>query len=247
MSESVTLAVVRGTFALLLFGSVVTWVFVLVKARQRWITRARDRRFLAAAGTPLDLGAVKTAAGVGGPAWRVAQAGLASLAERGDVGAQRGDDSTARQELERALSAQIHAERRADEGGLAVLASIGTTAPFVGLFGTVLGIINALRAIGHSGSASIEVVAAPIGEALVATAIGIAVAVPAVLAYNFFLRRAKIHVADLEQLASAFVGASVVAAGFRGGPLLAERSSRGERAGAATAAVAFEGPREASV
>jgi biopolymer transport protein ExbB len=240
MSESVTLAIVRGTFGLLLFGSVVTWVLVLVKARQRWITRTRDQRFRAAAGTPLDLGALKAAVGSEGPASRVAKAGLVALA---DARAQRGDDVTARQELERALSAQIHLERRAAEGGLAVLASIGTTAPFVGLFGTVLGIINALRAIGHSGSASIEVVAAPIGEALVATAIGIAVAVPAVLAYNFFLRRAKVQAADLEQLASAFVGASVTSPGFRAASLSAERPPRSER----TAAVAFEGPREASV
>jgi biopolymer transport protein ExbB len=239
MSESVTLAIVRGTFGLLVFGSVVTWVLVLVKTRQRLITRARDRRFLAAVGTPLDLGAIKAAAGRDGPAWRVAQVGVAALAAR----PQRGDDATARQELERALSAQIHLERRAAEGGLAVLASIGTTAPFVGLFGTVLGIINALRAIGHSGSASIEVVAAPIGEALVATAIGIAVAVPAVLAYNFFLRRAKVNGADLEQLASAFVGASVTGASFRAAPAPAERAPRSER----PAAAAFEGPREASV
>jgi biopolymer transport protein ExbB len=125
-----------------------------------------------------------------------------------------------------------------------VLASIGTTAPFVGLFGTVLGIINALRAIGHSGSASIEVVAGPIGEALVATAIGIAVAVPAVLAYNFFLRRAKVHTADLEQLASAFVGASVAVGGFRAATT-AERPVRVDRP--ATAPVTFEGAREASV
>jgi biopolymer transport protein ExbB len=88
-----------------------------------------------------------------------------------------------------------------------VLASIGSTSPFVGLFGTVFGIINALRAIGSSGSASLEVVAKPIGEALVATGIGIAVAVPAVLAYNYFIRRLKAQVSDLEQFGSGFLGA----------------------------------------
>ena len=74
------------------------------------------------------------------------------------------------------------------ESGLSVLASVGATAPFVGLFGTVWGIYHALAAIGASGQASLDRVAGPVGEALVMTALGIAVAVPAVLAYNFLLR-----------------------------------------------------------
>jgi biopolymer transport protein ExbB len=78
------------------------------------------------------------------------------------------------------------------QGGLAFLASVGSTAPFVGLFGTVWGILNALIAIGVSGQVSIDVVAGPLGEALIMTAIGLFVAVPAVLAYNFFVRRNKV-------------------------------------------------------
>ena len=76
--------------------------------------------------------------------------------------------------------------------GLAVLATVGSTAPFVGLFGTVWGIYNALVRIGASGQASIDKVAGPVGEALIMTAIGLAVAVPAVLGYNWLVRRNKV-------------------------------------------------------
>ena len=76
-------------------------------------------------------------------------------------------------------------------GGLAFLATVGSTAPFVGLFGTVWGIYHALTAIGISGQASIDKVAGPVGEALIMTAIGLAVAVPAVLGYNWLTRRNK--------------------------------------------------------
>jgi biopolymer transport protein ExbB len=77
------------------------------------------------------------------------------------------------------------------QDGLAVLATVGSTAPFVGLFGTVWGIYHALTAIGISGQASIDKVAGPVGEALIMTAIGLAVAVPAVMGYNWLIRRNK--------------------------------------------------------
>jgi len=73
--------------------------------------------------------------------------------------------------------------------GLSFLATVGSTSPFVGLFGTVWGIYHALTAIGLAGQASIDKVAGPVGEALIMTALGLAVAVPAVLGYNFLLRR----------------------------------------------------------
>jgi biopolymer transport protein ExbB len=75
--------------------------------------------------------------------------------------------------------------------GLAFLATVGSTAPFIGLFGTVIGIYRALIKIGSSGQASIDVVAGPVGEALIMTALGLVVAVPAVLAYNWLVRRNK--------------------------------------------------------
>jgi biopolymer transport protein ExbB len=82
--------------------------------------------------------------------------------------------------------------------GMALLATVGSTAPFVGLFGTVVGIYRALIKIGSSGQASIDAVAGPVGEALIMTAIGLVVAVPAVMAYNWLMRRNK---SVLEELA----------------------------------------------
>lgn len=240
MSDSVAHLIVKSTFGLLLFGSVVTWALVLVKGRQRWVTGAQDRRFFRALPRPLRLSVFKTLEGYRGSAARVARAGLVALAER-DRSGDAQDDETNREGVELALQSQIEDERRAGEGGLVVLASIGSTAPFVGLFGTVWGIIHALRAIGSSGSASLEVVAGPIGEALVATAIGIAVAVPAVLAYNFFLRRLKVQSSQLTQLAAAFLGAvarddrqSAVVTGVAAGdsPLRLERGGVEGRRGA---------------
>lgn len=78
------------------------------------------------------------------------------------------------------------------QDGLAFLATVGSTAPFVGLFGTVWGIYHALTAIGIAGQASIDKVAGPVGEALIMTALGLAVAVPAVMGYNWLVRRNKV-------------------------------------------------------
>jgi biopolymer transport protein ExbB len=87
------------------------------------------------------------------------------------------------------------------QGGLAFLATTGSTAPFIGLFGTVWGIYHALVAIGLAGQASIDKVAGPVGEALIMTAIGLAVAVPAVLGYNWLIRRNKVALEDVRAFA----------------------------------------------
>ncbi len=107
--------------------------------------------------------------------------------------------------LERPLHQEIQKILRRHERGLAELASIGSTAPFIGLFGTVWGIMGALQTISASGQASIDVVAGPIGEALIATAIGIAAALPAVLFYNYFVRKMKIWVTELDSFTEAFL------------------------------------------
>ena len=91
--------------------------------------------------------------------------------------------------LELALQRATERVQRRLAGGLSVLATVGSTSPFVGLFGTVWGIYHALTAIGLAGQASIDKVAGPVGEALIMTALGLAVAVPAVLGYNWLLRR----------------------------------------------------------
>ena len=96
--------------------------------------------------------------------------------------------------IQRAMN---HVQSRMQDG-LAVLATVGSTAPFVGLFGTVWGIYNALVKIGMSGQASIDKVAGPVGESLIMTAIGLAVAVPAVLGYNWLVRRNKIAMEEVQ-------------------------------------------------
>ncbi len=88
------------------------------------------------------------------------------------------------------------------QGGLPFLATVGSTSPFVGLFGTVWGIYHALTAIGMSGQASIDKVAGPVGEALIMTAIGLAVAVPAVLGYNWLVRRNKVIMEQVTHFSS---------------------------------------------
>ena len=106
--------------------------------------------------------------------------------------------------MENVLRQQIRNLQRKGESGLAELAAIGSTSPFIGLFGTVWGIMHALQEIGKTGSASLDVVAGPIGEALIATAFGIATALPAVLAYNYFLRRLRLSLTELENFADDF-------------------------------------------
>ena len=87
------------------------------------------------------------------------------------------------------------------ETGLTVLATVGSTAPFVGLLGTVWGIYRALIKIGASGDASISAVAGPVGEALIMTALGLGVAIPAVLAYNFFVRLNRVSNSQFDTFA----------------------------------------------
>lgn len=199
--ESVESAVIW----LLVGFSVVTWGLALVKVVQFVRLKHQDKRFHQQfwAASSLD-SAAEPSHELPGPAARVAQTGYAAIAV-GD--GQANDLSHAinhQDRLERALRQQIVRERRSLETGLAVVASIGSTSPFIGLFGTVWGIMEALKGISAAGSASLETVAGPIGSALVATGVGIAVAVPAVLVYNYFLRRLKLTAADLDDFAHDF-------------------------------------------
>ena len=100
--------------------------------------------------------------------------------------------------MRQSLRQERHHQQVRLESGLTVLASIGSTSPFIGLFGTVWGIMHALKSISATGSAGLDVVAGPIGEALIATAMGIATAIPAVLAYNYFLRQSRLAAAEMD-------------------------------------------------
>ena len=128
----------------------------------------------------------------------IAQKGLDSAAKHQGMVGQIDFHEWLAMNLQRALS-RVQARL---QGGLALLATVGSTAPFVGLFGTVWGIYNALVKIGISGQASIDKVAGPVGESLIMTAIGLAVAVPAVLGYNWLVRRNKTLSDELQAFAS---------------------------------------------
>ena len=104
--------------------------------------------------------------------------------------------------IDRALRQAVTRESANLENGLTWLATVGATAPFVGLLGTVWGIYHALLNIGESGSSSIDAVAGPVGEALIMTALGLAVAIPAVLAYNGFVRANRLVLAQLDAFAA---------------------------------------------
>ena len=119
------------------------------------------------------------------------------IAESG-IQADQHHEGTLTENIDRNTWVTMSVQRSVDDvqsrlqDGLAFLATVGSTAPFVGLFGTVWGIYHALTAIGIAGQASIDKVAGPVGEALIMTAIGLAVAVPAVLGYNWLVRRNKV-------------------------------------------------------
>jgi biopolymer transport protein ExbB len=201
-----TSLVVDGVLWTLIAFSAITWTLILVKTFQVWRMRRQNNNFRAAFWSAPSLQAASELKSHAGPVYRVAQVGFHALAEADAESNHDLKHSGDRQDvLERALRQQIQKERVVRESGLAVLASIGSTAPFVGLFGTVWGIMHALTDIGKLGSASLEVVAGPIGEALIATAYGIAVAVPAVLAYNFFLRRLKTSSINLDDFAADLI------------------------------------------
>lgn len=203
MSESVLQFAVQGTLLVLIVSSALTWALVIGKGLQVFRARLADSRFFRVARKETGIPSTVELAKATGPRARVAQAAVASWRDVRSLHAQPHD--IARDVLELRLKQQIQRERRRTERGLAVLATIGSTSPFVGLFGTVWGIMGALGQIGSTGAAGLEVVAGPIGEALVATGFGIAVAVPAVIAFNFFVRGLKGQAADLEDFAHSIV------------------------------------------
>jgi len=104
--------------------------------------------------------------------------------------------------LEQDIVRAVSTLQMRSQDGLSLLATVGSTAPFVGLFGTVWGIYNALVTIGVSGQASIDKVAGPVGEALIMTALGLAVAVPAVLGYNWLVRRNRVAMHNVKSFGS---------------------------------------------
>lgn len=199
-------SVVAGTLLVLFFLSVVVWSIGFYKFWRQLRDTRRNRdfqsRFWGASDWTVAAGIAQNG---NGDVARLARAGFAELKALSSDRQDLMHTGTPQEVLERQLRQQVQNIQRYHERGLAELASIGSTAPFVGLFGTVWGIMNALKNIGQTGSASLDIVAGPIGEALVATAIGIATALPAVLAYNYFLRGLKVRITELDNFAHDFL------------------------------------------
>jgi biopolymer transport protein ExbB len=224
--------------------SVATWALIFIKAVQHARNGSSNRRFATKFWGAPNLQAaadISCAKDVSSALGRIAAAGFGALGAAPHNDEHDLEHSWDRHEqFQRNLAQQLKRERRTLDAGLAVLASVGSTAPFVGLFGTVWGIMSAMHDIGKNGNASIDVVAGPIGEALIATGIGIAVAIPAVLAYNYFLRRLKSALADYDDFAHDFVNLAQRATyrierGIRPvddarGPAREARNERAERA-----------------
>jgi biopolymer transport protein ExbB len=182
----------RSILAILLIMSLMTWFIMITKyfdqRRQRLQGIEAEKEFWGATSLTDAIGKLK---GGSNPFRALAETGKQAY-EYHEVNKSRlsGAISTSdwiTDSLQRTADAVISRM----QSGLPVLASVGATAPFVGLLGTVIGIYNALIAIGVAGQASIDKVAGPVGEALIMTAFGLAVAVPAVLGYNILLRRNK--------------------------------------------------------
>lgn len=198
--------IINATLGLLILFSIMTWSIIAIKVWQYWRDGNDNRAFndsFWAAGEWQQ--AARISEEMPGKQAHLAKAGFAELHDAQQKGGDMKHLGSPQDGLERSLRQAVQNLQRKLENGQAVLASIGSTAPFVGLFGTVWGIMHALTEISKTGSASLDVVAGPIGEALVATAIGIATAIPAVLAYNYFLRQMRLSVADLENFAHDFM------------------------------------------
>jgi biopolymer transport protein ExbB len=196
-----------GRFVLfaLLCMSLASWSAILLKLAQ-FLTAARQRNLFLktyhSTATPahlqIDLEHTRNAGYT-----RITCTGFQALSrwtgriEHGPLDATDGLDFVSTR-----LALAVARERERLENGLTILAAVGSTAPFVGLFGTVWGIYHALIVIGATGQGTLDKVAGPVGEALIMTAIGLSVAIPAVLAYNAYVRTLQRTTIDLEDFAN---------------------------------------------
>ena len=194
--------VTRIVFAALLLMSLASWIVILLKALgvvQAKRQAARVEGFWHSA--DMAEGLAKLGDDDANPFRQLAVEGREAAAHHRATRAQLHDSLDASDWISRALRNSIDSTTGKLQAGLAILASVGSTAPFVGLFGTVWGIYHALMKIGAAGQASIDQVAGPIGEALIMTALGLAVAIPAVLGYNALVRGNKHILAKLGRFA----------------------------------------------
>ena len=187
----------------LLLMSILSWVVMLGKAMDLW----RLRRAVQGAGDHFwhaddwERGLASLGAARDNPFRSLAQAGQESVAHHRAGHRQLHDGMDASDWVTRCLKSTIDDAVDRLQSGLAVLASVGSTAPFIGLLGTVWGIYHALIGIGSAGQATLDQVAGPVGEALIMTALGLFVAIPSVLGYNAINRGNRRVVARLNRFA----------------------------------------------
>ncbi len=185
-------AVGKGLLVILLAMSVLSWYLIITKSLAGVLERRRSAGFLAVFWSSPSVSVVQRHLETHRGDDAFSRLASHAVAARG-----KGDSEF----LTRAMRRIMDEETVRHESGLTALASVGATAPFVGLFGTVWGVYHALVSIGLSGQGTLDKVAGPVGEALIMTAIGLAVAIPAVLAYNAFVRSNRVVLARLDAFA----------------------------------------------
>jgi biopolymer transport protein ExbB len=198
-------AIGKAILLVLLVMSLATWYFIFTKAAHLLIQRKRSAQFLKTFWNSPSLAAVETHLEEHHPdepfshlAWHA----IVASRHHQRHGADKLDVAGGSAEfLTRSMRRVIDEDTARIESGLTVLASVGSTAPFVGLFGTVWAVYHALVSIGLSGQGTLDKVAGPVGEALIMTALGLAVAIPAVLAYNALGRSNRLTLAGVDAFA----------------------------------------------
>ena len=204
---------VRAVLVILVGFSVGCWGIALGKGLEMRRARRQSERFIEIFWDAKNLGAIQTASGglKESPVAQVFRSGYQELqrltkAKRGNPG---GDEEPTEfggiENVQRAMVRARTQEVTRLERGLTFLATTASTAPFIGLFGTVWGIMTAFRGLSTTTSSSIQAVAPGIAEALIATAVGLAAAIPAVVMYNRFARQVRVLTAEIDTFASEFL------------------------------------------
>ncbi|MFD4837620.1 MotA/TolQ/ExbB proton channel family protein [Achromobacter sp. NPDC058515] len=195
----------KSLFIILILMSLVTWYLILVKAGSNVSMRKRSADFLNKFWNASSLEQVEheiSTHGARDPFSHLASHAMHAQAHHNKFGATKLEESGSNSDfVTRTMRKVIDEETAKLENGLTVLASVGSTAPFVGLFGTVWGVYHALVGIGLSDGVTINRIAGPVGEALIMTGLGLAVAIPAVLAYNTFVRNNRVYLSRLDAFA----------------------------------------------
>jgi len=193
---------VKAVIVGLIFGSLVTWTLFLAKTVQISVARRELRSALARIANIRSLSEAQVALG---PASNVVGELLSAAVQEVKLSDETAHDAGIKERASSRFSEIVRVEARAMRSGMSIIATIGATAPFVGLFGTVWGIMNSFIGISKAQTTNLAVVAPGIAEALLATAIGLVTAIPAVIIYNHFSRSTKSYM-DLVGRGSGAVG-----------------------------------------